>query len=305
MRFVEQSNERRLPPDYRGDVVVSDIDRTYLDTHFSSLRGLLRIPFELAVDKLTIPGAAPVLRALRRGPAGRDAVPLYFVSGSPPQIRRVIERKMMLDGVDFDGITFKDQFGLLRAGRPRSISAQLAYKVRALLSYARELPEGCRFVLLGDDTESDADAFVLFGEVVAGLRGAGLDERLLGTERWERRELLEMAESFPVRPDPVDLVFIHLARGTDPARLAHPKVIPTRSYLQTALVLAHRGKIAADGIGAVAKALRRRLVTEPQIAEHLEDARRRLGVPEALLAAAEVLPASLIGARSPRSSEIL
>jgi hypothetical protein len=82
--LYDRSNDRRLPPDYTGDVLLWDIDKTYLDTHFSSWRGLLAIPFDMAVDKRAVPGAVPLLRALRRGPGERSVlVPLYFVSGSP------------------------------------------------------------------------------------------------------------------------------------------------------------------------------------------------------------------------------
>src|SRR5437868_8900070 len=98
--LIQRSNERRLTAEYRGDILLWDIDKTYLDTRFSSMRGLLAIPFEFAIDKRTIPGAAVLLRALRRGSGEESAlVPLYFISGSPPQLRRVVERKMLLDGV--------------------------------------------------------------------------------------------------------------------------------------------------------------------------------------------------------------
>ena len=50
LSFLTRTNERRIAPDYAGDVLIWDIDKTYLDTHFSSFRGLLRIPLELAVD---------------------------------------------------------------------------------------------------------------------------------------------------------------------------------------------------------------------------------------------------------------
>ena len=116
-RFLHRSNDRELPSDYRGDVLFWDIDQTYLDTRFSSLQGLLRIPLEIALDKAAIPGAAPLLRALRRGPGAKSAlVPLYFVSGSPHQLRRAVERKMLLDGGEQDDITFKDQLRLLVSG---------------------------------------------------------------------------------------------------------------------------------------------------------------------------------------------
>ena len=136
--LIERTNDRKFAPEFSGDVFVWDIDKTYLDTHFSSFRGLLSIPLEFAIDKRAMPGAVPLLRALRRGPGEHSAVnPLYFVSGSPQQLRSVIERKMLLDGVDFDGITFKNQWGLVRAGRGREIKEQVGYKVAALLLYHR------------------------------------------------------------------------------------------------------------------------------------------------------------------------
>lgn len=285
-RFIEQTNERRLPSDYAGDVLVWDIDKTYLNTRFSSAKGLLRIPFELAQDKATVPGAIPLLRALRRGAGEESAlVPLYFVSGSPPQVRGTVERKMLLDGVDYDGITFKDQLGLVLAGKFRYIYEQVGYKLRALLMYRRELPGDCRHLLFGDDTEADAEAFALFGEVCAGLRGASLDARLPAkVEAWEREEIHRLLEDLAVEADnPVDGIFIHLARRSDPSRFADPRVFPTRSYLQTALLLAARGKIHPAAIGGVVKAMRRRLVPERAIEEQLADAGARFDIPPELL----------------------
>lgn len=277
-KYLERTNERVLDPDFDGHVMVWDIDKTYLETRFSSARGLLRIPFELAVDKATVPGAVPILRALRRGrPPRRVLPPIYFVSGSPKQIRKVMERKMTLDGVGYDGITFKDQFGLLRSGQGRYIRRQVGYKLRALLLYRKETPNSARYLLFGDDTESDGEVFTLFGEVCAGLRGDALDARLpKDTKDWERDELRALTRDLPVTENPVDGVFIHLARGT-PEQLGEG-VIATRSYLQTALVLAERGVIAADAPGAVAKVLRRRMVSEAEIRADVDDAVHRLGV---------------------------
>ena len=287
-RFLHRSNERVLPKDYAGDILVWDIDKTYLETRFSSLRDLLRFPLELAVDKADVPGATPVLRALRRGPGPHPGmVPLYFVSGSPVQARGVVERKMTLDGVDFDGITFKDQVGLFLNGQGRYIYRQLGYKLRALLLYRKELPGRARYLFFGDDTEADAEAFALFGEVCAGLRGADLEARLSPIlKSWELQEIKDLSNELAVTDNPVDAIFIHLANGTDPTHFGNPRVIATYSYLQTALVLAARGKVARSAIGAVAKTLRRRLVPERDLEEALADAHARLGVPSEFLAEA-------------------
>jgi hypothetical protein len=288
-RFVHQSNDRRLPADYRGDVLLWDIDKTYLDTHFSSFRGLARIPFELAVDKQTVPGAVPLLRARRRGSGSESAVvPLYFVSGSPPQLRAVIERKMTLDGVDFDGITFKDQLGLLLSRRPGDIREQLGYKLCALLSYYRALPVGARWLTFGDDVEADAEAFLLFGEIVAGLRAAPLSRRLrrLGVSPANVEAVLQAAPSVSGAVDPVQAVFIHTSRGPEPGQHRDPRVVTTRSYVQSAAKLVQLGRVQPAAVAAVAREQRLRGMAEATLQAHLDDAEARLGVPTAVTALA-------------------
>ncbi|MCB9650837.1 MAG: hypothetical protein H6730_30240 [Deltaproteobacteria bacterium] len=284
-RFIQQSNDRHLPDDYDGPILLWDIDKTYLDTRFSSFRGLISIPLELAVDKQAVPGAVPLLRALRRGPGPQSALtPLYFVSGSPPQLRKVIQTKMTLDGVQYDGITFKDQMGLLMARRPKDIKRQVGYKLTALLGYRRRVPARAQWLMFGDDVENDAEAFLLFGQVVAGLRGPRLEDRLQAAHVHDedRAIIHELVASLPEGPDPVSRVFILLANKTDPERFTDPRVMACRSYLQTSLVLAMEGRITPDTVPMVARGLRRNRVPEQTIAEELRDAERRLHVPRSL-----------------------
>jgi hypothetical protein len=287
-KFYERTNERTLPADWAGDVLIWDIDKTYLDTHFSSLRGLVRIPMEFAVDKQAVPGSVPLIRALRRGPHEENQLtPLYFVSGSPKQMRSVIERKMLLDGVQFDGITFKDQWGLLKDRRPKAITEQVGYKLIALLSYLHELPEGARFLMFGDDTESDAAVFSLFGDVCAGMEQGALEGALEahGVGGPERRAVMELSQDLvgiDEAHNPVEKIFIHLANRSDPLRLPEG-VIGTRSFLQTAICCAALGKIRPEDIKAVARDLRRKRIPEAEIESLLEDARVRLDAPPELI----------------------
>ena len=52
-----------------------------------------------------MPGAAPLLKEIRDAdPAG-----LYIISGSPEQMRKVLEAKLRLDGVRWDGFVLKPQ----------------------------------------------------------------------------------------------------------------------------------------------------------------------------------------------------
>jgi hypothetical protein len=288
--FIERSNDRKFAPDFTGNVYAWDIDKTYLDTHFSSWRGLLSIPLEFAVDKRAMPGAVPLLRALRRGPGEKNSVaPLYFVSGSPPQLRSVIQRKMILDGVEFDGITFKDQWGLVRAGRSKEIKEQIGYKVTALLLYQQEIPTAVKWIFFGDDFEADHLAFSMFGEVMEGLRGEPLADKLtsLGVSTHRIEDIRRAASVLPVIANPVEHIFIQLVKGVDPSKFQDARIVASRSFLQSALFLAMKQKIKLEYVAAVAADLRHRMIEESVINAQLDDAKQRLLIPEEILYAAK------------------
>ena len=159
---------RTLDPDWSGEVVIADIDRTYLATRFSSMKGMLRIPFERAAEKRDIEGMARLLRELRRGPGRRTRdTPLFFLSASPKQLRPVIERKMGLDGISFDGTTFKDWGRVFRSARPKRIKEQIGFKMTALLTSRTQMPEGAHEILLGDDLETDPVTYALYADALA------------------------------------------------------------------------------------------------------------------------------------------
>ena len=280
---VDQSNDRDLPRDHPGPILLWDIDKTYLDTDFSSLRALAKIPFERSVDKRSVPGSVPLLRGLRHGPGESMAlVPLYFVSASPPQLRRVIEKRMTLDGVQFDGIAFKDQLGLLTRGRLREVlGRQVGYKLKALLLYRRTLPPDAPWLCFGDDAESDAEIFALFGKISAGLRGEALAKEL------ERHRVhptdvsivQALSASWPVGGDPVREIYIHLAVGRDPESFDDERVVATESYLQTAIVLAHRGHIRPGVVTDVARDLHDSGFEDQTLRSQIRDVEERLDLP--------------------------
>ncbi|MFH1466542.1 MAG: phosphatase domain-containing protein, partial [Pseudomonadota bacterium] len=170
MRFPVHTVHRRVFEDgFEGEVLTCDVDRTYLDTRFSSLKGIARVAFEGALDKVTIAGMAQLLKEVRRGPGEVSRhTPIYFVSGSPAQLRGVIERKLLLDGVEFDGTSFKDWTGLLKHGRFSGLKRQLAFKLAALLGNRSLLPPGAREILVGDDLEVDPLVYALYADILAG-----------------------------------------------------------------------------------------------------------------------------------------
>ncbi|MBK7977660.1 MAG: hypothetical protein IPK07_31880 [Deltaproteobacteria bacterium] len=279
---IDRVNHRELPAGFRGDVYIWDVDKTYLDTQFDSFKGLMRIPFEGAIDKRAFPGTAQLLKELRRGPGQRPIeAPLYFISASPPKLRSVLERKMLLDGVEFDGLTLKDPVQNVRRGGLRALKAQLAYKLVGLLLHRLDFPAGAHETLFGDDVESDALIYVLYADVVAGrIRGADL-LRILQRHRTEYQLaewIVSFADGIPVTRS-VQRIFIHLAYGTDPDRFAPfgPTVIPVRDSLQPAVLLEAHGKIAASGVIRVAAAMREAGRTDLDLLASLLDlVRRRL-----------------------------
>src|SRR5690606_19176385 len=135
--------------------------------------------FEFAVDKQALPGTTALLHALRQGPSEREHRPLYFITASPPFIRKAIERKMLIDGIEFDGITYKDQVEVFRRRAFGSLREHTPFTLGALLLLAREFPAATQIYMFGDDAERDALLYCMFADICAGrLR----DDRLVRTQ---------------------------------------------------------------------------------------------------------------------------
>ncbi len=251
----------RLDPHYDGFIFISDIDKTYLATQIDSLGGLLRAAFESPEKKLNVPGFSILLRAVRRG-AGPVAIknPLFFVSASPPQMERKLLAKMEMDGVEHDGIVFKDQLQHVRKANFKKLREQLGYKLGALLSLWIHLPKKSKLVLFGDDSESDALVFSLFSEVVAGqVRGNSL-LNLLSHLKVFREEAVKVAwlsrkikeQSFPVRA-----AFINLETGSMASYYARlgAWIYATDNTLQTAVALFEQGLIREQAVRSIGRNL--------------------------------------------------
>ncbi|HBP22490.1 MAG TPA: hypothetical protein DEA08_32515 [Planctomycetes bacterium] len=275
-------NDRPLPAEWEGSLYVWDIDNTYLITEWKGLRDLLRIRFEDALDKRPVPGAVPLLRGLgdsEQDPERRPAI--HFVSASPHTMREVLERRMLIDGVVHDGISFRD-WGALRYLRD-----VFGYKIVALLLLRRETPPGAREVLFGDDREHDPWVYSLYSRICAGeLRGEELRE-VLESQRVRSAAAayaVALADELP-RRDPVDWIFIRRLRkkkatsspaegaegeGEEPAserrrrrsttrRRRRPKppgqldarLVEVEDYGQAAAVLFAAGRLRAEDLRAV------------------------------------------------------
>jgi hypothetical protein len=256
---LERENHRIFPPGYAGLIYVWDIDKTYLESDFDSLKGMLKIPFELAVDKRTIAGADTLLRLLRRSGPDATASGLYFVSASPHQLRKTITKKMLLDGVEYDGITLKDWSAIIKSGRMGKLREQIGYKLSALLLGRRDLGWRAREILFGDDSESDALAYGLYADICAGrLRGEALRHTIEknGVSAQDARYIESLSDDLPCT-DWVDRIYIHIESGTPPSKFSEwgTRLIPCRNTFQMTLGLVRDGHLATSAIATQSQAL--------------------------------------------------
>jgi hypothetical protein len=247
--------QRSLADDYTGPAYIWDIDKTWLDTRFSQLRGMLKIPFEFAVDKQALPGTTALLHALRQGPSEREHRPLYFITASPPFIRKAIERKMLIDGIEFDGITYKDQVEVFRRREFGSLKEHTAFKLGALLLLARGFSPGTQVHMFGDDAEGDPLLYCMFADICAGrLRGDRLirTQVQLGALQRYAEDVAMLAQEVPAR----ELVFgihIHMVREPEGGRVREygSRVVGYASAGAVAKLLCERGLISQRGCDRV------------------------------------------------------
>lgn len=282
-----------------------DLDKTYLSTDFDSLKGLWRAAFEKAEDKLTFPGARSLLREL----CATEHRGLYILSGSPEQMRKVLEEKLRLDGIKWDGLVLKPSLNRLLRGRFRFLRDQVSYKLTALLSSRVSIGSAYEEVMFGDDAEADAFVYSLYADLCAGRVGLDLLAQVLELARAyddDAAELLELARTVP-RKDPGKRIFIHLER-IEPSAVFQafgPRVCAFHNYFQPALVLLEDRLIDADAVVRVGLALTRLLVFSPEAlsASYADLAQRKLLGQETgklLLAAVE-----RAAAQDPEASEML
>lgn len=279
--MVLRRAKRQSPEPSRGVIFRWDLDKTYLKSEFESLRELVRIPFEKPEDKVAVPGVVPLIRGLRdvATTAGRE-IRVYFISASPPQIAKAIREKLALDGIEYDGIVFKNQLHNLVRGKFRHLREQVGYKLTELLkSRAAMSPESTE-VLFGDDWESDPIIYSLYADVLANrlaadelddvLETIGVDPRLIA----QAKDLAAAAR----HEDVVTRIYINLERRTPPAhfRLFGSRLVPTYNYFQTAVSLYQDGHLTLPAVAQVANHLIETSGYTPErLANSLADIERR------------------------------
>jgi len=233
---AQNLSERRDQIVYRWD-----LDKTYLRTEFDTA-------MEPAARKRAYPGASTLLREIR----ATDPTAIFILSGSPEQMRRVLEAKLRLDGIRWDGFTLKPSLRNLIRGKFRFLRDQLSYKLIALLRSRTNVPPETDEILFGDDAEGDAFIYSLYADIAAGR----VSQELL-------MKVAEAAEVYPddipdvvriaarvPRHDAVRRIFIHLERVSSTVGFVDfgRRVCPFYNYFQPALVLLEDGALDAQAV---------------------------------------------------------
>lgn len=235
-----------------------DLDKTYLHTDIDSVRGLVRSAIEPARAKRAIPGAPALLRELaRERPGWRPRI--FILSGSPTQMRPVLEQKLRMDGVRFDEFILKDNLGNLKRGRLRAVRGQFGYKLPQLLRGRIGLGGAVRESLFGDDAEVDALVYSVYADAIAGRIGASELSRVLAAAGAYPDSIVDALAALRkvATADAVDRIFIRLDRGR-PLTVFEPlgsRVVPVRSWFEAALVLYGAGELSADAVTRIRSAV--------------------------------------------------
>ena len=233
-----------------------DLDKTYLRTDFDSLRGLLRAAMEKASAKVNVAGSAALLRELQAA----DGARVCIVSGSPRQMRRTLEEKLRLDGIEFDELVLKPNVQNLMRGRFRAVRDQVGYKLPALLDGRLRVPVLAKETLFGDDAEADAFVYSLYADLIAGRVAVSTLAEILehcGLYDDDHARILDLAVRVPRGAPSVGRIFIHLDAYTPPARFAPygVRVVPIYNYFQAAVLLFADGHFGPASVVRIAAEL--------------------------------------------------
>lgn len=206
--LVGKGKLRILAEDYRGKIVTSDIDQTYLATDIHSGKGKFTTLFETPAQKQALPGMPELYFELR---SHLNDAPLAFISASPHFFRRTMLATIAKDNIKIDSLHLKYLEGTIKGvfdkvlgtifnpieflqngfkpawsrtkkffgASIQSLYDQMSYKLSILLYDRIYQPTPSKEILLGDNTESDYMIFTLYQLICLGkIEGDELEEYL-------------------------------------------------------------------------------------------------------------------------------
>ena len=162
---VTGKGEILVPPATARFGVISDIDDTVIQSRVSNfIQAARTVMLGNARTRLPFPGVAAFYRALRKGVAGDEKNPIYYVSSSPWNIYDVIAEFMDIQKIPRGPLILRDwdiSWNALMASRHAD------HKSAAIRNIFALHPE-MQFVLIGDSSQQDPE---IYRRVVAEYPG--------------------------------------------------------------------------------------------------------------------------------------
>ncbi len=250
-----------------------DVDKTYLDTKFESLKGLWRTATEKATSKNNVPGTGELTRCLND--KFKNDFAIFFVTASPPQIEHKIFQKLKHDGLEPYGIFCRDNFQNLRPRKLWRITKHVGYKLQALLQLRANLSDDVKITMFGDDGESDAIIYSLFSDICSRRLDSSEIRSLLNSLKVmdNQVDLILDLQSQVAKSDPVEKVYINLADDTDADYYVKYglRTLPTYNAFQTSLDLYQDKKLDIEHVVKVANRLITKYEYSPEELEYSFD----------------------------------
>lgn len=245
------------------EVYVWDLDKTYLDTHWHSLKDIFRASFADNYHRNNVPGTATLVNSLKQfwqQKHGENSVfPIFFITASPPQMEKKIREKLQSDEILPLGIFFKDNLRNLWPGRFWKLKQHVGYKVTALMYLRTLLKQQVSQVLWGDDSETDAVIYSLYSDFCARRIIGDESESILKSFQVSSEQIQRIASTQAQigATDPVEKIYINLAVDTDPEYYMKfgRRMLPSYNSLQIALDLFQNHRLDIEHVLRVGKDL--------------------------------------------------
>ncbi|MCC6137358.1 MAG: hypothetical protein IT287_01910 [Bdellovibrionaceae bacterium] len=244
------------------EVYVWDLDKTYLDTHWQSIKDLFKVSFTDNFHRNNVPGTGTLVSALKQSwtqKNGKGTFPIFFITASPPQMEKKIREKLESDNILPLGIFFKDNLKNLWPGRFWKLRQHVGYKVGSLLYLRTLLKENVTQVLWGDDSETDAIIYSLYSDLCSRRLAGDECDKILKNFQVTNEQFTRIESALAQIPvvDPVEKIYINLAIDTDPEYYLKfgRRMIPSYNALQIALDLYQDGRLSLEHVLQVGKDL--------------------------------------------------
>jgi phosphatidate phosphatase APP1 len=178
---VTGKGEILVPPATARFGVISDIDDTVIQSRVSNfIQAARTVMLGNARTRLPFPGVAAFYRALRKGVAGDEKNPIYYVSSSPWNIYDVIAEFMDIQKIPRGPLILRDwdiSWNALMASRHAD------HKSAAIRNIFALHPE-MQFILIGDSSQQDPEIYQrVVAEFPNRVKGIYIRDVTLSAER--------------------------------------------------------------------------------------------------------------------------